>query len=254
MFDDDLGAGLTALAEHAGRTGHLADAASVRARADGRRRRRHVAAGALGAVLLGVLGVGVARGLPRGHGTPQRPAAPASDVPTAPRPIGMSSPPPLVAKGRQVHLLVLYKGTEVPGSLVNALPDRRLGVGSDRGQAGLFAPWQPEPGRNEYEISAFPQRVGAAMCMAVTAKASGPSPVVVAECDATAPTRRFAIDDLGPDNQGRTMYAIRHGDAYLRWRPGGPAGFVADRLGGAPPDTTFVMVDQGRYGTDPPAK
>ncbi|MGX6608244.1 hypothetical protein ACWKSP_39910 [Micromonosporaceae bacterium Da 78-11] len=79
-FDDDL----RSLAGHGQRTGRLDPAATIRRRADRRRRQRHAATGALGVVLLGALTFGIAAIRP--DALPPNPPAASTSVSVAPVP------------------------------------------------------------------------------------------------------------------------------------------------------------------------
>jgi len=82
MAEQNLADGLTALAEHGGRTGRLAVAADVRGRGDRRRRWRYAGSAGLGLLVAGAFGAGIALGQPRSGSEP--PAAP--QVPAASQP------------------------------------------------------------------------------------------------------------------------------------------------------------------------
>ena len=272
MRERDLGAALAALAAHGSRNGQLAVAAAVRARADRRRRRRHAATGALGVLLLGALGAGIALGQPRdaGHEQPGETAvhptpavttpgtgAPSTSNSTPPssRPTGTTTRPhPMVLSGsRQIFLYPLYKGEEVPDSLLEVLSGGRVGIGSSFADTALFVPRPTTPGGDAYQI--LPAKLhsgGEASCVAVTTNGSKPLTLVTAACDAADPKQLFAFEDTGRDNQGRTMFGIRNGDAYLYWNPTGTGGLIAEELGDASLDTTFVVIDRGKASLTQP--
>jgi hypothetical protein len=272
MPDRDLDTGLAALYHHGRRTGHLAAAAAVRARADRRRRRLHASGGALGVALLGALSVAIALGQPRGHAGPERPgapttppastatAAPSHPATTAPaatapttstgappssRPAGPSSVPPVLSGNRQVYFYVLHKGEEVPELLLDVLPGRRVDIDADYGDAGLFVPRPAPSGGGLYQILTAKLRTGGEpLCLAVS-NGAGPLKVVTAACDARSKAQLFSIYDEGKDNQGRTMYGVENQSAFLQYDPNGHIGLYAEELGDASLDTTFVLIDRG---------
>jgi hypothetical protein len=269
MRERNVGADLAALAEHGSRTGQLAAASAVRARADRRRRRRHVAGGALGVALLGALSVATALGQPGSHARPEPPAASAT-APTSAASRGPATPsgtpptggrkspavrPGVLSGDRQVYLFVLDKGSEVPESLLNVLPGGRVGIGADFGDAGLFVPRPVASGGNLYQILTAKLRTGGQpSCLAVRADGSKPLTVVTAACDAADQAQLFVWHNEGRDNQGRTMYGIENQSAYLQWNPQGNSGLIAEELGDASLDTTFVVIDHGKADLPQPGK
>ncbi|MFL6114223.1 MAG: hypothetical protein ACJ786_23120 [Catenulispora sp.] len=258
MPERDLEGRLAAIADHGARTGRLAPAATVRARGDRRRRRRHAATGALGVTLLGALGVAIALGQPRGHARPEQPGLPATastSATTAPAtpstskgtpPSSRPSGPAVLSGDRQVHFYVLDKGTEVPESLVDVLPDGRVGIGSDFGDRGLFVPRPTTSSGDVYQILTAKLRTGGQpLCLAVQANGSKPLTVVTAACDTGASDQLFVLHEQGKDNQGRTMYGIENQAAFLQYDPDGNSGLIAEELGDAPLDSTWVLIDNG---------
>ncbi|BFU42844.1 hypothetical protein [Krasilnikovia sp. MM14-A1004] len=266
MPEHDLDRGLAALARHAGHTGRLASAGDVRARADRRRKHRYAATGALGAVTAVALGVGIAAAQP-GRGPTPGPPLPAaspsthsvSPVPsesTAPTTPTTSHPPtsrtpstqdPAVLSGkRQVFLFVLDKGVEVPESVVAVTPSGRVGITADYGDRALFVPVPTAPGSSEHLIKTGKLTAGGEpYCVRVRNNGSNPLTVVTAACDASDPAQRFVFAEHGRDNQQRMTYAVRNGDAYLRWNPTGTSGLIAEEIGDGTLDTTFVLIDRG---------
>jgi hypothetical protein len=98
MADQNLSRGLTALAEHAGRTGRLAVAADVRTRGDRRRHRRYAASAGLGLMVAAAFGAGIALGQPRAaNGRPVVPQVPAASHPAPELPLPAVPPPVLPA-------------------------------------------------------------------------------------------------------------------------------------------------------------
>jgi hypothetical protein len=69
--------------------------------------------------------------------------------------------------------------------------------------------------------------------------------VVATACNWAAPSQLFSFYDKGKDNQGRTMYGIENQAAFLQYNPNGNSGLIAEELGDAPLDSTWVLIDNG---------
>jgi hypothetical protein len=191
-----------------------------------------------GAVLLALAQHGCA-----GGGAPA--STPASATRSVSVPPPSSSPPsstpadPL-SGGRQVNIVPLDKGNEVPGSMLAVTQGGRVQVTPDRGESALFA---LSKAGGAYLIRTTKE----ASCFKVRSNGANPLTVVVATCDAGDATQLFTFDDNGKDGRGRTAYGIRNRDAFLQWRRTGGYGLIAEELGDSPLETTFVLVDRGPW-------
>ena len=261
MPEPDLDTGLDALAAHAGRTGRLAPAGDIRARADRRRRRRYAATGALGVVLVGAFGVGIALAQPTAPHQPDPPAgssatsasAPPSSAPPSSRPPSSTPSSPATTAGsvfsgtRQVYLLPV--GSE---STVGVEESGRLGLSDAFDDRDRFV--LTPLGDDKYWIRTATLRVGGeASCVAVQDADGGPGPVVTTACDAAAKNQRFLFRKTGTA-EGKPTYTIRtESDIYLVQDPQGQlspngTGVVATYIGEGTPDidTPFLLPDQGK--------
>lgn len=145
---------------------------------------------------------------------------------------------------RQLFFYVLDDGQEVPESSLAVSSSGRVEVTGDYSGRALFV---PTPNGSNHLIKTGTLRAGGeALCLKVRANGSKPLTIVTASCDAGDKTQLFTFDKHGKDNQGRTMYAIRNGDAFLQWNPTGTAGLIAEELGDAKLHTTFVAIDRGK--------
>jgi hypothetical protein len=174
-----------------------------------------------------------------GGGTPASAPAPAPGSVPPPSSIPPSSTPadPL-SGGRQVNIVPLDKGKEVPGSVLAVTPGGRVQVTPDRRDSALFV---LSPTSRAYLIKTSKDGT----CFKVRSNGTNPLTVVVAACDARDATQLFTFDDNGKDDQGRTAYGIRNRDAFLQWRRASRYGLIAEELGDSPLETTFVLVDRG---------
>jgi hypothetical protein len=229
MPDHDLDRDLAALARHAGRTGRLGTAADIRARGDRRRRNQRVASGALGLVLLGALGTGLAFGQAGGP----RPAPPGQPGQSA----SPASPESILAGERQVHLTVVQR----PDGVLAVGANDRVGLSADGGDRALFV-LQPD-GKNFRIRTPNVTKDGKAACLAVRTNGSNPLTVVAERCAADDGNQVFTLRPEGT-TKGRPAYAVSNGDAYLQWSRSGN-GLIAEELGDGPLGTTVGLVDQG---------
>jgi hypothetical protein len=174
-------------------------------------------------------------------------STPASAAGSAPEPTSSASPSstpddPLSGR-RQVNLVPLDKGKEVPGSVLAVTQSGRVQVTPGRGDSALFVPVRTGDG---YLIKVgTPRRGGEASCLKVRSNGENPLTVVASACDAGDDTQLFTFDDNGKDGQGRAAYGIRNRDAFLQWRRTGGHGLIVEELGDSPLETTFVLVDRG---------
>jgi hypothetical protein len=94
MAEQNLSAGLTALAEHAERTGRLAVATDIRARGNRRRGWRYAGSAGLALVVAAAFSAGIALGQPRSaNERPAAPPVPAVSTPPVAVPPGVPSSP-----------------------------------------------------------------------------------------------------------------------------------------------------------------
>jgi hypothetical protein len=98
MAEQDLSGSLTALAEHAGRTGQLPIAADIRARGD--RRRRYAGSAGLGLVVAVAFSAGIAFAQPRV--ADERPVVPPVPPASQPGPESPAVSPPPVSRSPAV--------------------------------------------------------------------------------------------------------------------------------------------------------
>ena len=222
----DFGEDLRGLARHGQRTGRLAGAADIRARADRRRKRRYVATGALGVALVGALGVGIAAAQPGPHPLP--PAASASVAPD------------VFSGHRQVVFEVLDVGQPVAGAVLAVGSGGRLQIGT-AGDRALFVPVPAGSGRYLIKTAVLRQ-AGAALCLTLRTNGSQPLTVVTATCVAKDTKQLFTFKSNGPDEKKRLNYGIAQSGAFLQ-SSGGL--LVAQETGGYLSDLTVVPIDQG---------
>jgi hypothetical protein len=281
MSENNLEYGLAAIAEHGHRTGRLDPAGAVRSRADRRRRRRFTAVGALGVAATVALGAGIATARPPDDreasslpaaasrsaavpsSAPAPPPTPASSAApvspsasaSAPQPKTTSASPrkkrtedqagPLSGE-RQLFIFLLYKGEEVPESVVTVSREQRVEVAADYGERALFVPDRDGSEGDEFLIRTGKIRSGGESdCWSVGADDGGPGEVVTAACDFGDQRQRITIEEAGKDNQDRMTYTLRNGDRYLTYDPQGQDGFAAQNIGDDNPDTTYVFIDRG---------
>jgi hypothetical protein len=276
--NDHLQYDLAAIAEYGHRTGRLDPAATVRARADRRRRRRYAGAGALGVAVTAVLGVGIAAARPPDdRNLTAQPApsvsvsAPAAAVPSA-RPSTPPTTPAVSASAkkkpsatatstrprrsedvadalsgeRQLFIFTLFKGEEVPDSVVAVTKEQQVEITLDYGERALFVPKRVEPDGDEFLMQTGKIRVGGEPdCWSVEADGGGPADIVTAACDFGDRKQRITITEAGRDNQDRMTYTLRNGDRHLTYDPVGEDGFAAQNLGGEPSQSTYVFIDRG---------
>ena len=237
---DRLESGLAGLAEHGRRTGRLDPAAAIRARADRRRKRRYAATGALGVALVAALGAGIAVAQP----SPKDPAPPAgSSVPSASGPAKAGG---VLSGSRQVYFSVVDQGVELPESNLAVSAGGRLEVADEYGDTALFVPTPAQAGSGDFLIKTGKLRSGgAALCLQVKTNGSNPLTVVDATCDPADDSQLFKIQKHGKDSNNDTTYAIENRGTYLQWNPTGSAGLIAEELGDATLETTFVITDRG---------
>jgi hypothetical protein len=267
MPDDDWEYGLEALANHAKRTGQVGAAAAVRARGDRRRRNQQVVSGALGVVLIGALGAGIAFGQ-LGRPQPAPPAetpgpVPSASVPPAPTVSSSTSPTPprtstepppkgdanpVLGGDRQVFLLPM--GSE---ATLGVGTGGRVGLSAGFGDEALFVVTPVSPDSTTYLIKTAKLREGGeASCLAVRTNGAKPMSVVTAACDVGAAAQLFEFVDSGNNAEGNPTFAIRNGertyfvlDPLGEIDPGG-GGLVAQDIGVETLDTAFLLVDQGK--------
>jgi hypothetical protein len=278
--NDELDYDLAAIAEFGYRTGRLDSAATVRARADRRRRRRFAGAGALGVAVAAVLGVGIAAAVPPDDGTtvtaqpgaspsvsgsapaatsaqpsaaPTTPSSSAaaatkkpSAKPTSSRPRRSEDVADALSGERQLFIFTLFKGEEVPDSVVAVTKEQQVEITLDYGERALFVPKRVEPDGDEFLMQTGKIRVGGEPdCWSVEADGGGPADIVTAACDFGDRKQRITITEAGYDNQGRMTYTLRNGDRHLTYDPVGEDGFAAQNLGGEPSLSTYVFIDRG---------
>ncbi|MFI7596554.1 hypothetical protein [Actinoplanes sp. NPDC049681] len=263
MPSDDLGRDLGALAEYGERTGRLAPAAAVRARADRRRRGRQVASGVLAFLVVGGAGVGIAlTRQPKNASLPATPpsvtAAPPSSSPSPSRP---SSTPPtstssknspssssdVFSGGREVLLL-----PENSEATVAVDKNERAALSDDFGDRALFV--LHKVSRDRYWIQTARLRAGGeAFCLEAAATSGAAVPVTAAACDAAQGRQLWRFRKVG-ESGGKPTYTIRTGtDIYLVQDPDGRlsdggTGVVAIGVGEGTPDidTPFLLPDRGK--------
>jgi len=154
---------------------------------------------------------------------------------------------PVLPADRQFFFYVLDKGVEVPESLLSAASSGRVEVNGDYGGRSLFVLVRNSPTSKDYLIKTGKLRKGGeALCLKVRSNGSDPLTVVTAACDSGDRTQLFQFDNEGRDNQGRTTYGIRNDDAFLQWNPTGTSGLIAEELGDAKLNTTWVAIDRGK--------
>jgi hypothetical protein len=281
MPDNDWEHGLEALAHHAARTGPAGTAAGARARGDRRRRNQRAVTGALGVVLVGALGAGIAFGQTRGgqppappadsgrpspsatattspppSSPPPKPSAPVTSASSAPRPTRQPVEPTrngsdasAVFLGKR-QILVQPVGDE---STLAVGDNDQVGPSEDFGDAALFVLTPLEPGGSEYWIRTAKLRVGGeALCLALEVNDGTPRRVFATACDAGDHAQSFRFGEAGDNSEGEPTYTIRNGTGtYLTMDlrgeldPGGN-GLVAQPVGDGQPDSTFLLVDRGK--------
>jgi len=177
-------------------------------------------------------------------------ASPTAQVTKTTKPAAPAAPAtgkPVLPADRQFFFYVLDKGVEVPESLLSAASSGRVEVNGDYGGRSLFVLVRNSPGSKDYLVKTGKLRKGGeALCLKVRSNGSKPLTVVTALCDAGDRTQLFQFDNEGKDNQGRTTYGIRNGDAFLQWNPTGTRGLIAEELGDAKLNTTWVAIDRGK--------
>jgi hypothetical protein len=275
--NDHLDHDLAAIAEHARRTGRLESAAVLRGRADRRRRRRYATVSVLGAATTVVLGAGIAAARPDGGITTALPgtSSPSVVVSSAPAPSAAPSAPPAppsvspsrtkvkpatsaarpkksednpgpLSGERQLFIFTLFKGEEVPESVVAVTKEQQVEITLDYGERALFVPVRAAPEGDEYVIKTGRIRSGGeAFCWVVQGDGTAPGKVVIDACDLGDPRQMITIKEAGKDNQDRMTYTLRNGDRYLTYDPLGEDGFAAQDLGGKDPESTYVFIDRG---------
>jgi hypothetical protein len=266
-FDETL----AALARQAGHTGHLAPAATIRARGNRRRRYRYVATSVLGVAVIGALGVGIAVAQPSLPPAPRpvpnpaassRPPAPATRYPEPPHkpiPTGATTPttpttpkvsltePGLTqAKAglsykRAYNFVPLVRGQEVATVLANG----RVETTTDQGPNALFTTAVLSPTGTGWLIRA--DQKGGSQCLSVRADGK----LETKKC-LPGPSQEVRYYDAGKDVHGRRAFAIGFGQdslglgpaKSLTWdRQGG--GLIVKEMPTAEPETTWVLVDRG---------
>ncbi|WP_428964794.1 RICIN domain-containing protein [Micromonospora fluostatini] len=278
---------LRALARH-GADGTVPAPVDVRRRGDVRRRRRHLASVALGAVLVGVLGGGTAvirlSGAP--DPVPVGPAVPTTTPTPAPAPT--TGPP---TRGPTPAAASPPTGTSAPAS-GGPGPATRTTNGSTSGTPGTAPSVDPglagqrqvtivravdqagalsllddgrlgevdgDEGRRLFVLA--PQNAGRHLirvaepaadltdtCWEVRASGSQPLRVVAAACAPEEPAQQFSVVRDGQRN-GEPTYAISNRFAYLQFSP--TRGLILEELGDAPLTTRFRLVDNGDASRGP---
>lgn len=191
-------------------------------------------------------GASAAPGSPGGLGPPGGGSGSTPPAPSATS--GLGAAPPSAAGGtfagkRQVFLLPLLDGTELPDSVLAVTASGRVQVTEDYGERALFVPVPPARDARTHMIKTGTLRGdGRPLCLRVSATAGT---VVTAGCDARDPAQLFSFEAAGENDAGRTTYAVRNRDAFLRWHPMGGTGLVAEKLGDAQLETTFTLLDRG---------
>ena len=270
----DFDESLAALVRHAGHTGHLAPAATIRARGDRRRRYRYVATAALGVAVAAALGVGIAVARPNlpspprpvPHPAASSPApspAPHTGFPQPPRkpiPTGTTAPttpevlltePGLteaqagLSYKRAYTFIPLVRGQEVASSVMTVLASGRVEITTDHGPSASFTTAALSPTGAGWLIRA--DQKGGSQCLSVRTDGK----LETKKC-LPGPGQEVRYYNAGKDVHGRRVYAIGFGQDSLGL---GPARSLTwDRLGGglivkemptAQPETTWVLVDRG---------
>jgi hypothetical protein len=179
--------------------------------------------------------------------------APSAPPSASPSPSASRSPKPskggksVFAGDRQFYFFVLDKGVEVPESLLAATSAGKVEVNADFSSKALFVPTPDAPGSSDYLIKTGKLRKGGeALCLKVRSNGSDPLTLVTAACDSGDRSQVFTFVDKGKDNQGRRTYGISNEDAYLQWDPNGSSGLIAEELGDAKLNTTWVAIDRGK--------
>ena len=140
MAEQNLSGGLTALAEHAERTGRLAVAADVRERGDRRRRWRYAGSAGLVLVVAAMFSAGIALGQPRtGTERPAVPQAPAASQPGGESPV--PAVPPTVSPPAVSSSPAASAPPGVPRSPIKAPPPQY----PDTGDPAVPATLDPTP-------------------------------------------------------------------------------------------------------------
>jgi hypothetical protein len=127
----------------------------------------------------------------------------------------------------------------------------RVGLSDDFGDPALFVITPITPGGTTYWIRTGRLRVGGeASCLAVQPNGSKPARVGTVACDASDAAQLFTFRDAGDNDEGKPTYTIRNGsrryfvvDLLGELDPGGGGLVAQDRS--SPPDSTFLLVDQG---------
>ncbi|MEU8615630.1 hypothetical protein AB0C29_47385, partial [Actinoplanes sp. NPDC048791] len=189
-------------------------------------------------------------GCPADGGPPGAPAAASaapSAQPTASSGIGSAPAPAGALDGkRQVFFLPRLDDNELPDSVLAVTAAGRIQVTDDYADRALFVPVPKGRGAKERLIKTGTLRAGGEpFCLQVQGSASGPLTVVTAPCDTGEPKQHFTFEPAGQDDEGRTTYAVRNRDAFLRWHPLGAAGLVAEKADDSQMETTFSLQDQG---------
>jgi len=279
----DFDESLAALARHAGHTGHLDQAATIRARGDRRRRLRYVASAAVGVALVGALGVGIAiaqpnvtpapRPIPNPAASSRAPApittapAPSTTLPEPPhKSVTTRTSPPVTSGGPEVLLtepglteaqagltyrraynfVPLIRGQEVGSSVLTVLASGRVEITTEDGPNALFTTAALSPNGAGWLIRA--DQKGGSQCLSVRDDGK----VETRKC---LPGRDQEVRyyDAGKDAHGRRAFAIGFGqDALglgpansLTWDPQSSRGLVVDKMPATGPETTWVLVDRG---------
>ncbi|MEV4640343.1 hypothetical protein AB0J80_23645 [Actinoplanes sp. NPDC049548] len=273
MPSDDLGRDLGTLAEYGERTGRLAPAAAVRARADRRRRSRQVASGALAFLVVGGVGVGIALSRQTHRAAPPathpstimaaptttRPTSPPrSSPPSTPPSSSRSSPPSSSTTSKPASASVFSGEREVlllpenSEATVAVDENERAALSEDFGDRALFV--LKKVSGDRYWIQTARLRVGGeASCLEAAATSGEAVPVTAAACDAAQKRQLWRFRKVG-ETDGKPKYTIRTGtDIYLVQDPDGQladggTGIVAIGIGEGTPDidTPFLLPDRGK--------
>ncbi|GGN50490.1 hypothetical protein FHR83_009148 [Actinoplanes campanulatus] len=150
---------------------------------------------------------------------------------------GTAGGDPILAGKRQV----VIKPIETSESIV-VLEKGKLTTTDGEAEHSLFV-FTPHNGK--YLIKTAKAGAGGEpSCLGIKGNGSNPLTVVVAACDTSRAGQLFTVEPVGKkDGEGRPIYSIRNGDAFLQLSD--RYGVIAEELGDAPLATTYALVDNG---------